>query len=122
MRICVRIGRNRRRRDDPLSVRDDHCRRGLALERNGNLIVTDTSGNQTRTNINYSETADLQLLALWDGIWEVSNPYAVDVAIEWRVKNGKLSQSVSGRLARRWISARHIYATWKTESVDGGKS
>lgn len=59
---------------------------GLCGEFNDFLVkVVDTSGNVASTNVTYGQAVELELRALWAGVWQVRNPHAGDVAFQWRV-------------------------------------
>ena len=51
------------------------------------VTATDVSGLSTSTNVLYAQAQELVLLSLWDGMWEVLNPFDALVAFDWRARN-----------------------------------
>ena len=49
------------------------------------VVVSDAAGNVTTQEVWYYRGRNISLDALWDGMWEVSNPNDVDVPYTWEV-------------------------------------
>ena len=59
------------------------------------LEVADISGNLVSSNINYRQATDLSLTALWDGKWELDNPYSDEVIFQWQIRGGIASSATN---------------------------
>jgi len=59
------------------------------------IVARDTYDNATTQSLNYVQSRDLLLTAMWDGYWRVRNPFTNSIDCTWNVVGGVESGSVT---------------------------
>jgi hypothetical protein len=59
------------------------------------IVARDTYGNETTLTLNYVQSSDLLLSAMWDGYWRVRNPFTNTIECTWNVVGSSESGSVT---------------------------
>lgn len=74
------------------------------------MIATDLAGNRTTQTVVYGMGENIQLRAMWDGYWRITNPFAININYTWTIDGS--SEAGEG------IALAHRYHYFNTSTGD----